>query len=123
MWRISVNFQLIPRTGGKWFPISVPRLCGLDALFFLLVRNTSFDLSLNMILHRSKRTPVSRTIWEEKGVPSAASDPKITKKSVRTKQKTAFKSIVISSHLETVKLNEKDLLKLPTYEPSLNLQF
>ena len=113
----------IPRTGGKWAPISVPRLCGLGALFFLLVRNTPFDLSLSMILRRSKRTPVPRTIWEEKGAPSSASDPKITKKPVRTEQETAFKPITIDPLPETAELDEKDLLELPMYEPPLNLQF
>ena len=76
-----------------------------------------------MILRRSKHTPVPKTIWEEKDAPSAASDPKITKKSVRTEQETAFKPIIIDPFSETTELNEKDLPELPTYEPPLNLQF
>ena len=76
-----------------------------------------------MILHRSKRTSVPRTIWKEKDVPSTTSDPKITKKSVRTEQETVLKSIVISPLLETAELDEKDLPELPTYESPLNLQF
>ena len=76
-----------------------------------------------MILHRSKHTSVPRTIWEEKGVPSAASDPKITKKSVRTEQETVLKPIAIGPLPETAELDEKDLPELPTYEPPLNLQF
>ena len=76
-----------------------------------------------MILYRSKRTSVSRTIWEEKGALSTASDPKITKKSARTEQEIVLKSIAIGPLPETVKLDEKDLPELPTYEPPLNLQF
>jgi hypothetical protein len=76
-----------------------------------------------MIVRRSKRTPVPKTIWEEKGAPSAASDPKITKKAARTEQKTALKPIAIGPLPETAELDEKDLPELPTYEPPLNLQF
>jgi hypothetical protein len=76
-----------------------------------------------MILRRSERTPVPKTTWEEKGAPSAASDPKITQKTARTGQKTALKPIAISPLLEAVKLNIKDLSELSTYNPSLNLQF
>ena len=76
-----------------------------------------------MILRKSKRTPVPRTIWEEKGAPSAASDPKITKKTARTEQKTALKPIIISPLPEIPEINEQDLPELPTYEPPLNLQF
>ena len=74
-----------------------------------------------MILRRSKRTPVPKTIWKKKSVPSAASDPKITKKVVRTKQKTVLKSITVRSLSETVELDEKDLSELLTYESPLNL--
>jgi hypothetical protein len=76
-----------------------------------------------MILHRLKRTLVPKTIYEEKGAPSIASDPKITKKTIRTEQKTALKSIIISLFPEIPEINEQDLPKLPTYEPPLNLQF
>ena len=76
-----------------------------------------------MILHRSKRTSVPRTIWKEKDASSAASDPKITKKSVRTEQEIVLKPIAIDPLPETTELDEKDLPKLPTYEPPFNLQF
>jgi hypothetical protein len=74
-----------------------------------------------MILRRSERTPVPKTIWEEKGAPSAASDPKITKKTARTGQKTTFKPIAVGPLPEAVKLDEKDLPELSTYEPLFNL--
>jgi Transposase IS4 len=76
-----------------------------------------------MILRRSKRTPVPKTIWEQKGAPSAASDPKITKKTARTEQKTALKPIAVSHLPDITEINENDLPELPTYEPPLNLQF
>jgi hypothetical protein len=66
---------------------------------------------------------VPKTIWEEKGAPSAASDPKITTKAARTEQKTALKPIAVSRLLETAELDKKDLPELPTYKPPLNLQF
>jgi hypothetical protein len=77
----------------------------------------------NIELRRSHRTKAPRTIWEQKSAPSAASDPKITKKTARTEQKTALKPVAVSPLPETVKLNKKDLLKLPTYELPLKLQF
>jgi hypothetical protein len=46
-----------------------------------------------MDLRRSQRQPKPRIIWEEKGAPSAARDPKITSRSVRTNEKTALKPI------------------------------
>jgi hypothetical protein len=76
-----------------------------------------------MILRRSKRTPVPKTIWEEKGAPSAASDPKITRKTARTEQQTALKPIAIGPFPEAIELNEKALPELPIYKPPLNLQF
>jgi Transposase IS4 len=76
-----------------------------------------------MIPRRSKRIPVPKTIWEEKGAPSAASDPKITKNTARTSQKTALKPVIASPLPETIELNENDLPELPTYKPPLNLQF
>jgi hypothetical protein len=76
-----------------------------------------------MILRRSKRTPILKIIWEEKGAPSAGSDPKITKKTARTAQKTTLKPIITSSLLEIIELDENDLPELPTCKPPLNLQF
>jgi hypothetical protein len=72
---------------------------------------------------RSQRTKAPRTIWEQKGAPSAALDPKITKKTARTEQKTALKPVAIGPLPETVELDEKDLPELPTYKLPLNLQF
>jgi hypothetical protein len=66
---------------------------------------------------------VPKTIWEEKNAPSAALDPKITKQTARTEQKTALKPIAIGPFPETVELDEKDLPELSTYEPPLNLQY
>jgi hypothetical protein len=74
-----------------------------------------------MSLRRSKRTPVPKTIWEQKDAPSTASDPKITKNTTRTEQKTALKPIAISPLPEIPKINENDLPELPMYKPSLNL--
>ena len=76
-----------------------------------------------MVLRRSKRTPVPKTTWEEKGAPSAASDPKITKKNARTVQKTALKPVTVGPLPEIIRLDENDLPELPTYNPPLNLQF
>jgi Transposase IS4 len=76
-----------------------------------------------MILRRSKRTPVPKVAWEEKSVHSAALDPKITKNTARTAQQTALKPIAVGPLPESIKLDEKDLPELPTYNPPLNLQF
>ena len=76
-----------------------------------------------MILRRSKRTPVPKTIWEEKDAPSAASDPKITRKTARTAQETALKPIAIGPLLEAIELDEKALPELPIYTPLLDLHY
>jgi hypothetical protein len=76
-----------------------------------------------MALRRSKRTPVPKTIWEEKGAPSAASDPKITKNTARIVEKTTLKPVVVSPLPNIPEIDEKELPELPTYELLLNLQF
>jgi hypothetical protein len=62
-----------------------------------------------MILRRSKRTSVPTTRWEEKAAPSAAVDPRITKKTVKTKQKTSFKSVTIGTLPKLIELDKNDL--------------
>ncbi|KAF7505048.1 hypothetical protein GJ744_001502 [Endocarpon pusillum] len=76
-----------------------------------------------MTLRRSQRRPKPVTIWEEKGAPSAASDPKITKKTARTAKKTALKPIAVGPLPEAVELDEKQLPELSTYTPPLELRF
>ena len=74
-----------------------------------------------MILRRSKRTPVPKTIWEQKGAPSIASNLKVIKKNARTEQKTALNPIAIDTFPTSIKLDENDLLELPIYKPPLSL--
>jgi hypothetical protein len=95
-------------------PISVPRLLVLARIFFGK-RKHSLQIYFKMNLRRSERNPKPRTIWEEKGAPSAAKDPKITKQNARTEKKTALKPIVIRELLEGIKFNKNHLSKLPTY--------
>jgi hypothetical protein len=73
-----------------------------------------------MDLRRSQRKPKPITIWEEKDAPSAAKDPKITKKTARTEQKTALKPIAAGPLPESL---EKRLPELPLYNPPLTLCF
>jgi hypothetical protein len=76
-----------------------------------------------MTPRKSHRVRKARTIWEQKGAPSAAKDPKITKKSARTVEKTALKPIATGSLLKAVGFDADNLPDLPTYEPPLNLEF
>jgi hypothetical protein len=76
-----------------------------------------------MTLRRSQRKPKPVTIWEEKGAPSAAKDPKITKKTARTEKKTALKLIVTGPLPDAAGLDENHLPELPIYKPPLNLQY
>ncbi len=76
-----------------------------------------------MELRRSQRQPKPKTIWEEKGAPSAARDPKITKRTDRTEQKTALKPIAIGPLPEVPEFDVKQLSDLPVYEPPLALRF
>ena len=76
-----------------------------------------------MELHRSQRQSKPKTIWEEKGAPSVARDPKITKRTDRTEQKTALKSVVSGSLSKVLELDVNQLPDLPVYKPSLELRF
>jgi hypothetical protein len=102
----------------------VPRLVCLGNLPPLLFGSLILEWSIfNIILRRSKRKAKPKTIWEEKGAPSAASDSKITKKNARTEPKTALKPIPIGRLQDAVELDEKSLPELPTYKPPLELRF
>jgi hypothetical protein len=70
---------------------------------------------------RDLRTPTAT--WEGKGAPSAASDPKIAKKTARTTQFSALQPITVSPLLKAVELNEEELPKLPEYKPPLDVQY
>jgi hypothetical protein len=63
---------------------------------------------------------VPKAIWEPKGAPSAASDPKITKKTARKSKITALKPIAVGPLPEALELDKADLPELPTYNPSLD---
>ena len=76
-----------------------------------------------MELRRSQRQPKSKTIWEEKGVPSTVRDLKITKRTDRTEQKTTLKPITVGPLPKTFEIDVNQLLNLPTYKPPLELQF
>jgi hypothetical protein len=67
----------IPRAVAKLRPISVQNSWHCIFRFFL---NSMLMAYLNMNLRRSQRKPMLKTIYEEKGAPSAAKDPKFTKK-------------------------------------------
>jgi Lethal giant larvae(Lgl) like, C-terminal len=114
---------IYPTRGQRNGPLLAPKM--LDSLginfFPHQRRTTSFSLSSTMDLRRSKRISKPKTIWEEKGAPSTASDPKITKKTAQMAQETTLKPIITSPLPEIIKLDENDLLKLPTYKPPLNL--
>jgi hypothetical protein len=76
-----------------------------------------------MNLRRSERKPKHVTIWEQKGAPSAARDPKIMKNSARTEKETALKPIAAGPLPEVIKLDEKRLPELPTYHLPLELRY
>ncbi|KAF7504084.1 hypothetical protein GJ744_002849 [Endocarpon pusillum] len=76
-----------------------------------------------MDLRRSKRIPKPKTIWEAKGAPSAASDPKVTKNTARTEQRTALKPIAAGPLPKALEIEENPLPELPEYEPPLILQY
>ena len=72
---------------------------------------------------KSYRVRKTRTVWEQKGAPSAAKDPKITKKTAHTGKKTALKPIATGPLPKTVDFDADHLPELPTYEPPLDLEF
>ena len=75
------------------------------------------------MLRRTGRQRKPRTVWEQKGAPSAASDPKVPKKAARTVKKTALKPIAVGPLPEKIGLNADQLPGLPSYEPPLDLQY
>jgi hypothetical protein len=76
-----------------------------------------------MSLRKSQRQRKAKTIWEEKRAPSAATDPKITKKTARTVEKTALKPIATGPLPNDVGFDESHLPELPDYKPPLELHF
>lgn len=76
-----------------------------------------------MTPRKSQRLQKPATIWEAKGAPSAAKDPKITKKTARTVEKTALKPIATGPLPKAVGFDAAHLPELPTYKPPLELQF
>ena len=76
-----------------------------------------------MELRRSERTRKPKTIWEQKGAPSAARDPKITKKAARTVEKTALKAVATGTLPDDLGLNKQSLPELPDYVPPFKLQY
>ena len=74
-----------------------------------------------MDLRRSKCIPKPRTIWEAKGAPSTVNDPKVTKNTVRTKQQTVLKLIVVDPFLKVLEINENQLPELSKYDSPLIL--
>jgi hypothetical protein len=76
-----------------------------------------------MTPRKSHRVRKAHTIWEEKEAPSAAKDPKITKKSARTVEKTALKPVATGPLSKTVEFDADHLPDLPTYKSPLDLKF
>lgn len=75
-----------------------------------------------MELRRSQRQRKPKTIQEQKGAPSAASDLKVTRKAARTVEKTALKPIATGTFPEGCGgLKKNSLPELPDYTPPLNL--
>jgi Transposase IS4 len=72
---------------------------------------------------KSHRVRKARTVWEQKGAPPAAKDPKITKKTARTGKNTALKPIATGPLPKTVEFDADHLPELPTYKPPLDLKF
>ena len=95
----------------------------LTWLFFHFWRINAIKANFYMELRRSQRQPKPKTIWEEKGAPSAARDPKITKRTDRTEQKTALKPVAVGPLPKTLEIDVNQLPDLPVYKPPLELQF
>lgn len=74
-----------------------------------------------MDLRCSERARKPRTVWEQIGAPSAASDPKIPERAARTVKKLVLKPVALWPL--PVDLNLPDLPDLPDYTPTLTLQF
>jgi hypothetical protein len=47
-------------------------------------------------------------VWEAKGTPSTASEPRITKKAAQLIQKTVLESVTISVLLKAIELDKND---------------
>jgi Transposase IS4 len=75
------------------------------------------------MLLRTEYERKARTIWQQKGAPPAAKDPKIPKKAARTAEKTALKPIATGPLPEEAGLDINHLPELPDYQPPLDLQF
>jgi cell division septation protein DedD len=66
-----------------------------------------------MTPRKSQPVRKTRTVWEQKGAPSAAKDPKITKKAAHTAKKTALKAVATGPLPKTVDFDADHLPELP----------
>jgi hypothetical protein len=74
-----------------------------------------------MTLRRIARKIKPRTIWEQKGAPPAAKDPKIPRKAARTVKKSALKPVITGPLPEYTGLDKDHLPELPDYILSFDL--
>jgi hypothetical protein len=109
----------------QWLLISVPSILASfwpqNIKTFYLNFLTPNRPEFNMATRKSQRAPAPITIWEEKKAPSAASDPKITKKTARNRPESALKAVIAGPLPESTKFDNGTLQELD-YHPPLNLR-
>jgi hypothetical protein len=91
-------------------PVPPAHGIGLATSFFFGGVEQHYDLSLTIILRRSKRTPVPKVAWEEKAAHSAALD---SKKTARTAQQTALKPRLQSLEIGLIEVINYAKISLP----------
>jgi hypothetical protein len=76
-----------------------------------------------MTPRKSHHVRKARAIWEQRGAPPAAKDPRITSKTARTVEKTALKPLATGPLPIAVSFDADHLPELPTYTPPLDSEF
>ena len=89
----------------------------------LLTVNERAEAQGYMTPRKSHLVRRPRTIWDQKGAPSPAKDPKITRKIAHIVEKTALKPVATGPISEAIGFDADNLPKLPTYKPPLDLEF
>jgi hypothetical protein len=95
---------------------------GLGAQYLNFLGDVTNRPIFNMTPRKSQRLRKPRTIWEEKGAPFGALDPKILKNAARTVEKTALKPVATGPLPKAIGFDAAHLPELSTYKPPLDLQ-
>lgn len=113
----------IPRAGPDGPLLACQDFMVLALPLSIFLENTTNRPIFYMTPRKSHHVRKARINWEQKRASPAAEDPKITKKTARTEEKTVLKPVITDPLSKTVEFDADHLSELPIYKSSLELEF